>query len=180
MWKFSTGAQVFSSPCLFEANNSSYILCGSHDHNLYCLDRASGQSVWKLDVGAPVNSSPCVSFWKDTQHTAQTATTQTTTAQTLISTSTAHTSIADIDTPQTTVKKGSPVIVVTNIKGDIFLVSGDSGQVLDKTHIDGEIFSSPVLFPSSASSPFSSSSSSETELRLVVGSRNNKVYCFAL
>ena len=48
---------MFSSPAI--ANGTVYI--GSHDHNLYALDAATGKKRWSYKAGGLVGSSPTVS-----------------------------------------------------------------------------------------------------------------------
>jgi outer membrane protein assembly factor BamB len=53
-WKFKTGAKILSSPLVY--GDAVYI--GSADHNLYAVDRFTGQLKWKFETRGPVNSSP--------------------------------------------------------------------------------------------------------------------------
>ena len=55
-WKFKTGGKVFSSPAVY--NNVIYI--GSEDHNLYAIDKVTGNLLWKFHTGGAVHSSPAV------------------------------------------------------------------------------------------------------------------------
>lgn len=53
-WRFKTGAKILSSPLVY--GDAVYI--GSADHDLYSVDRSSGQLKWKFETRGPVNSSP--------------------------------------------------------------------------------------------------------------------------
>jgi outer membrane protein assembly factor BamB len=53
-WKFKTGAKILSSPLVY----GDAVYTGSADHNIYAVDRASGQLKWKFETRGPVNSSP--------------------------------------------------------------------------------------------------------------------------
>src|SRR4051812_13357604 len=56
VWKFRTGAKVFSSPTV--ADGVVYV--GSSDHNLYALAAADGAVRWKFPTNGPVASSPAI------------------------------------------------------------------------------------------------------------------------
>jgi len=55
-WKFKTDGKVFSSPAVY--NNVLYV--GSEDHNLYAIDKVTGNLLWKFHTGGVVHSSPAV------------------------------------------------------------------------------------------------------------------------
>lgn len=57
LWKFSTEKPVFSSPCIHSFQK--FILCGSHDGNLYCINQENGKQVWIMKTNSLINSSPC-------------------------------------------------------------------------------------------------------------------------
>jgi eukaryotic-like serine/threonine-protein kinase len=56
LWNFTTGAAVVSSPAV--ANG--FLLVGSKDCYIYCLNASNGQLVWKFPTGNIVDSSPAI------------------------------------------------------------------------------------------------------------------------
>ena len=64
---------------------------------------------------------------------------------------------SDIDKTQSVV-----IVTFATTKGIIYVVGAEDGQVLCKTQMEGEVFSSPILYRNS----------------LVVGCRDDNVYCF--
>ncbi|XP_070688180.1 beta-alanine-activating enzyme [Pempheris klunzingeri] len=58
VWQFLTKGPVFSSPCV--TPDQQWLLCGSHDGYLYCLNCADGSLVWTFQTTGRVYSSPCV------------------------------------------------------------------------------------------------------------------------
>jgi outer membrane protein assembly factor BamB len=56
LWKFQTGAGVFSSPVVA----GGVVFVGSNDHYLYALDARKGKELWKFKTGANIASTPAV------------------------------------------------------------------------------------------------------------------------
>ncbi len=56
LWTFKTGKPVRSSPAVAD----SYVLVGSRDWHVYCLNASSGEQVWNYTTAGEVNSSPAV------------------------------------------------------------------------------------------------------------------------
>jgi eukaryotic-like serine/threonine-protein kinase len=56
LWNFTTGAAVVSSPAI--ANG--FLVLGSKDCYIYCLNASNGQLVWKFPTGNIVDSSPAI------------------------------------------------------------------------------------------------------------------------
>ncbi len=56
LWQFATEGEI-TSGCNF--SKEGLILVGSHDQNLYAIDR-SGKAVWQFRTEGPVNGSPAV------------------------------------------------------------------------------------------------------------------------
>ena len=48
LWKYTTGGRVYAV-CV--SPNNEYILAGSDDRNVYCLDPATGQEIWNYSTG---------------------------------------------------------------------------------------------------------------------------------
>ena len=56
LWNFSTGAPVVSSPAVVDG----YVVVGSKDGQIYCLNSSNGQLVWNFTTLGEVNSSPAI------------------------------------------------------------------------------------------------------------------------
>lgn len=56
VWRFQTGAAIWSSPCVVDDK----VVFGSRDAHLYCLDAASGRQLWRLQLDGRIISSPCI------------------------------------------------------------------------------------------------------------------------
>jgi outer membrane protein assembly factor BamB len=61
-WSYKTGGNVISSPCVADVDGDGKleVLVGSFDHNVYCLNGATGAKIWSYATGDWVESSPCV------------------------------------------------------------------------------------------------------------------------
>ncbi len=55
-WEFATGARIASAPVVF----AKWVLVGSADYKLYCLNAADGSVVWEFLAEAPILDSPVV------------------------------------------------------------------------------------------------------------------------
>jgi outer membrane protein assembly factor BamB len=58
-WEFTGDdkkAAFFSSPAV----NDKYVVIGSRDHNVYCLDKKNGEIIWKVKTLDDVDSSPVI------------------------------------------------------------------------------------------------------------------------
>jgi outer membrane protein assembly factor BamB len=55
-WQHSTGARIVSDPVVF----SRWVLVGSTDYKLYCLEGQDGTEVWAFQAEAPVETTPVV------------------------------------------------------------------------------------------------------------------------
>ncbi len=58
VWGYQPGMTVWSSPALAEVDGVALIAVGSYDHDLYCLDAATGALRWKLSAGGPIYEAP--------------------------------------------------------------------------------------------------------------------------
>ncbi|XP_072040786.1 beta-alanine-activating enzyme-like [Amphiura filiformis] len=64
LWTFETQAPIFSSPCVYpstpskstDCNNTKtqYVVFGSHDHYVYCVDNIQGGLLWKTELKSQV------------------------------------------------------------------------------------------------------------------------------
>lgn len=60
VWGYEPGMTVWSDPALALVDGTALLAIGSYDHNLYCLDAATGALRWKLTTGGPVYSAPAI------------------------------------------------------------------------------------------------------------------------
>jgi len=56
LWNFTTGGGVISSPAV----DDGFLLVGSKDCYIYCLNASNGQLIWKFPTGNEVDSSPAI------------------------------------------------------------------------------------------------------------------------
>jgi outer membrane protein assembly factor BamB len=61
-WKYETGGQILGAAnwTLSPDGKSIWIIVGSYDNFLYCIDSKSGKPVWKYESGSYINGSPAV------------------------------------------------------------------------------------------------------------------------
>ncbi len=56
LWNYSTGGAVWSSPAVAHG----YVVAGSMDKSVYCLNASNGQLIWSLPTGEQVDCSPTI------------------------------------------------------------------------------------------------------------------------
>lgn len=56
LWTFQTNAEIISSASLYK----DWLVFGSYDNSLYCLNQADGKLVWHYATMGPVNCTPAV------------------------------------------------------------------------------------------------------------------------
>uniref|UniRef100_A0A3Q1ALR7 Carrier domain-containing protein n=1 Tax=Amphiprion ocellaris TaxID=80972 RepID=A0A3Q1ALR7_AMPOC len=164
LWSYCTDVPLFSSP----SSCSGHVVIGSVDGNICCFS-SSGKLLWQFLTKAPVFSSPCVT--PDQQkllcgsHDGR-----------LYCLNCADGSL--VWTFQTTGKVysspcvfgGSAVgrtgalVGLASTDGTVWILDGQNGQMLASFVLPGELFSSPVVW----------------EQSLVIGCRNDYVYCLKL
>jgi outer membrane protein assembly factor BamB len=57
---YEPGMAVWSPPALGVANGRAILVAGSYDHNLYCLDAATGDLLWKMTAGGGIYAAPLI------------------------------------------------------------------------------------------------------------------------
>jgi outer membrane protein assembly factor BamB len=62
-WKFDTGAPVISSPVPY----SQWVIVGSTDYKLYCLEERDGSVFWSFLAEAPIDDTPVVYSYRPGQ-----------------------------------------------------------------------------------------------------------------
>ena len=72
IWGYQPGMTVWTSPALGVAGGRAIVVVGSYDHNIYCLDAATGERLWKVTTGDGVYAGPVI--WSDGDNTRVLAT----------------------------------------------------------------------------------------------------------
>ena len=174
-WKFNCGKPIFSSP----ATRDEIVATGCVDGCLYCLE-LEGTLKWRFQTNGPIFSTPV--FVDDFAGSAENS-------AILIGSHDCTVYLLDlIGNPLWMFQAGSPVYstpttmkfdakantdidgttisisVVCSTNGFIYLINAATGTSIKRLKLKGEIFSSPVRF----------------ENKIVVGCRDNDVYCLEL
>ncbi|MCC7385881.1 MAG: PQQ-binding-like beta-propeller repeat protein [Deltaproteobacteria bacterium] len=62
-WGYEPGMTVWTSPAVGRVAGRAVLVAGSYDHDVYCLDAASGELLYKVTTGGRVQSTP--TLWSD-------------------------------------------------------------------------------------------------------------------
>ncbi|XP_062613897.1 beta-alanine-activating enzyme-like [Saccostrea cucullata] len=171
VWIFATGAPVFSSPLVAPVSTASdmtntLILVGSHDCCVYCLT-PDGQQVWKHRSTDFVYST-CFCFGDRSNsynnlHEGGSGLKISSNTQNQLNKSRILNTTADFNRfSSERMQCKYPYCVVTSKDGNITIIDTDKGQEVNSVKLPGEVFSSPVVVGG----------------LLIVGCRDNNVYCF--
>ncbi|XP_077984637.1 beta-alanine-activating enzyme-like [Glandiceps talaboti] len=165
LWSFTTQGPVFSSPCTFPSAGSHDVLLanecavfGSHDSHVYCLSIKTGEVQWQFKTPSEVYATPFIfrsPFLNQNLRckSPQQETSQGSPARMLKSSS----FVEDDSSPDLYVVVGCTV-------GTIFILHLYTGQLVSQYTLPGEVFSSPVVHGN----------------RIIVGCRDDNVYCFEM
>ncbi|CAK6433154.1 unnamed protein product [Pipistrellus nathusii] len=161
VWRHGCGKPLFSSPrcCL------QYVCIGCVDGNLLCFTHF-GEQVWQFSTSEPIFSSPCPStseqeiFFGSHDCFIYCCTMK------------GHlqwkfeTTCRVYSTPFAFHNKYSNemLLAAASTDGKLWILESKSGQLQSKYELPGEVFSSPVVW----------------ESMLIIGCRNNYVYCLGL
>lgn len=166
LWQYATSAPVFSTPRICHCPPSSstdhwsstghssddlVVVVGSHDHRLHCLSVISGSLRWCRELDSELYSSPTV--FRRSCHSAGNLT-----------------STAD-------------AAAICSRRGSLYLIDLRNRKARLLHQLAGEIFSSPVVSSGTAHLERRSGdmfSPVVCDAHLVVGCRDNYVYCFHL
>uniref|UniRef100_A0A8C5Y9T3 Beta-alanine-activating enzyme n=1 Tax=Microcebus murinus TaxID=30608 RepID=A0A8C5Y9T3_MICMU len=162
IWKHSCGKPLFSSPqcCL------QYVCIGCVDGNLLCFTHL-GEKVWQFSTSGPIFSSPCTSA---SEHNVvfgshdcfiyccnveghlqwKFETTSRVYATPFVFHNQSHSS--------------EMLLAAASTDGKLWILDSQTGQLQSVCELPGEVFSSPVVW----------------ESMLIIGCRNNYVYCLDL
>ncbi|XP_058693837.1 beta-alanine-activating enzyme isoform X2 [Poecile atricapillus] len=163
IWKSNLGKPLFSSPHC----NENYIYVGCVDGNLYCYTH-SGEKVWQFSTNGPVFSSPCLSsltkqeiFFGSHDCFIYCCNMEGNLLWKFEATSSVY------GTPfifQSDDLNNKILLAAVSTDGKVWILNAKSGTAEGVDKLPGEVFSSPVVWGS----------------KLVVGCRNDYVYCLDL
>ncbi|XP_050751371.1 beta-alanine-activating enzyme isoform X3 [Gymnogyps californianus] len=163
IWKNLLGKPLFSSPHC----NEKYVCVGCVDGNLYCYTH-SGEKVWQFSTNGPVFSSPCISsltkqeiFFGSHDCFIYCCNMEGNLLWKFEATSSVY------GTPfifQSDDLKNKILLAAVSTDGKVWILNAKSGTAEGVDKLPGEVFSSPVVWGT----------------KLVVGCRNDYVYCLDL
>lgn len=163
IWKSFLGKPLFSSPHC----NEKCVCIGCVDGNLYCYTH-SGEKVWQFPTNGPVFSSPCIStstkqeiFFGSHDRFIYCCNTEGNLLWKFEGTSSVY------GTPfvfQSDDLKNKILLAAVSTDGTVWILNAKSGTAEGVAKLPGEVFSSPVVWGR----------------KLVVGCRNDYVYCLDL
>ncbi|XP_005501250.2 beta-alanine-activating enzyme isoform X1 [Columba livia] len=163
IWKSFLGKPLFSSPHC----NEKYVCVGCVDGNLYCYTH-SGEKVWQFSTNGPVFSSPCISsltkqeiFFGSHDCFIYCCNMEGNLLWKFEATSSVY------GTPfvfQSDDLKNKILLAAVSTDGKVWILNAKTGTAEGVDKLPGEVFSSPVVWGT----------------KLVVGCRNDYVYCLDL
>ncbi|XP_015717711.1 beta-alanine-activating enzyme isoform X1 [Coturnix japonica] len=163
IWKSFLGKPLFSSPHC----NEKCVCIGCVDGNLYCYNH-SGEKVWQFSTNGPVFSSPCISsltkqevFFGSHDHFIYCCNMEGNLLWKFKATSSVY------GTPfvfQSDDSKNKVLLAAVSTDGKVWILNARTGTAEGIDTLPGEVFSSPVVWGT----------------KLVVGCRNDYVYCLDL
>ncbi|XP_065490661.1 beta-alanine-activating enzyme isoform X3 [Caloenas nicobarica] len=163
IWKSFLGKPLFSSPHC----NEKYVYVGCVDGNLYCYTH-SGEKVWQFSTNGPVFSSPCISsltkqeiFFGSHDCFIYCCNMEGNLLWKFEATSSVY------GTPfvfQSDDLKNKILLAAVSTDGKVWILNAKTGTAEGVDKLPGEVFSSPVVWGT----------------KLVVGCRNDYVYCLDL
>ncbi|NWI93187.1 ACSF4 enzyme, partial [Pitta sordida] len=163
IWKSLLGKPLFSSPHC----NENYVCVGCVDGNLYCCTH-SGEKVWQFSTNGPVFSSPCLSsltkqeiFFGSHDGFIYCCNMEGNLLWKFEATSSVY------GTPfifQSSDLNNKILLAAVSTDGKVWILNAKSGTAEGVDKLPGEVFSSPIVWGT----------------KLVVGCRNDYVYCLDL
>ncbi|XP_015281810.1 PREDICTED: acyl-CoA synthetase family member 4 isoform X2 [Gekko japonicus] len=162
IWKGVCGKPVFSSPHC----NKDCVCVGCVDGNLYCFSHF-GEKVWQFSTNGPIFSSPCLSsfarevFFGSHDHFTYCCNREGDLMWKFETTSTVYATPFVFHSRDL---EDKTLLAVISTDGRIWILNAKTGVVEGSGKLPGEVFSSPVVWGT----------------KLVVGCRNNYVYCLDL
>ncbi|NXN98276.1 ACSF4 enzyme, partial [Rhinopomastus cyanomelas] len=163
IWKSVLGKPLFSSPHC----NEKSVCVGCVDGNLYCYTH-SGEKVWQFSTKGPVFSSPCISslteqgiFVGSHDRFIYCCGAEGTLLWKFEATSSVYGTPFVFHSGDV---KDKVLLAAASTDGNVWILDAKSGRAEGVDKLPGEVFSSPVVWGT----------------KLVVGCRNDYVYCLEL
>ncbi|XP_068599593.1 beta-alanine-activating enzyme [Brachionichthys hirsutus] len=165
LWSYSRDVPFFSSPNV----TSAHVVIGSVDGNICCFTN-TGKLVWQFLTKGAIFSSPCIS--PDQQRVLCGShdgclycvnCADGSLVWTFQTTGKVYSSPCVFDGSAAGLRSGM-LVALASTDGTVWILDGNDGQMLSSYTLPGELFSSPVVWGQS----------------LVVGCRNDSVYCLKL
>ncbi|XP_038254641.1 beta-alanine-activating enzyme isoform X1 [Dermochelys coriacea] len=163
IWKSSCGKPLFSSPHCSE----QYVCIGCVDGNVHCFSH-SGEKVWQFSTSGPVFSSPCISslikqeiYFGSHDCFIYCCNME---GNLLWKFETSSSVYATPFVFHSHDLESETLLAATSTDGTVWVLNAKTGLVAGVEKLPGEVFSSPVVCGS----------------KLVVGCRNDYVYCLDL
>ncbi|XP_019381580.1 PREDICTED: acyl-CoA synthetase family member 4 isoform X2 [Gavialis gangeticus] len=163
IWKSSCGKPLFSSPHC----SARYVCVGCVDGNLYCFSH-SGEKVWQFSTNGPIFSSPCISnltkqeiFFGSHDCFIYSCNMEGNLLWKFKTTSSVYATPFVFHSHDL---EREAFLAAVSTDGNVWLLNAKSGMVEGIHKLPGEVFSSPVVCGE----------------RLIVGCRNDYVYCLDL
>ncbi|XP_066135430.1 beta-alanine-activating enzyme isoform X2 [Saccopteryx bilineata] len=162
VWKHSCGKPLFSSPqcCL------QYVCIGCVDGNLLCFTHF-GEQVWQFSTSEPIFSSPCTSiseqeiFFGSHDCFIYCCSMEGHLQWKFETTSRVYSTPFAFHNRN---RSNEMLLATASTDGKLWILESKSGQLQSVFELPGEVFSSPVVW----------------ESMLIIGCRNNYVYCLDL
>ncbi|XP_045690347.1 beta-alanine-activating enzyme isoform X2 [Phyllostomus hastatus] len=159
VWRHSCGKPLFSSPrcCL------QYVCIGCVDGNLLCFTH-SGEQVWQFSTSEPIFSSPCTSaseqeiFFGSHDCFVYCCSMKGHLQWKFQTTSRVYSTPFAFHNHD---RSDDMLLAAASTDGKLWILESKSGQLRSVYELPGEVFSSPVVW----------------ESMLIIGCRNNYVYC---
>ncbi|XP_075052130.1 beta-alanine-activating enzyme isoform X2 [Mixophyes fleayi] len=162
VWKVDVDKPVFSSPQCSQI----HVYVGCVDANFYCLSHL-GEKLWHFATDGPIFSSPCMStlskqvIFSSHDGLIYSLNTEGDLLWKFKTSSRVYATPFVFPHPHT---GNTELLAAASTDGNLWVLDSHSGLLIAQHTLEGEIFSSPVVYGD----------------RLVVGCRNNFVYCFDL
>ncbi|XP_077135842.1 beta-alanine-activating enzyme isoform X2 [Ranitomeya variabilis] len=162
VWKADIGKPLFSSPLC----NQNQVFVGCVDAKFYSFSHM-GEKLWQFSTEGPIFSSPCVSTLSEhVTFGSHDGYIYCCSAEAELlwrykTSSRVYTTPFTFPSPHS---GNTELLAVASTDGNLWILEADSGLLISQQALAGEIFSSPVVYG----------------CQLVVGCRNNYVYCFDL
>ncbi|XP_052054639.1 beta-alanine-activating enzyme isoform X1 [Apodemus sylvaticus] len=161
VWKRACGKPLFSSPRCCQR----HVCIGCVDGSLLCFTH-SGEQVWRFSAGGPIFSSPCISASEQIVFGSHDCFVYCCSMEGHLRWK-FETTARVYATPfafRKHLRSSDTLLAAASTDGKLWVLESRSGELRSVYELPGEVFSSPVVW----------------ESMLVIGCRNNYIYCLDL